>query len=72
MVAEWYFLVSLLTGTFDPSTEMGWAKVQHYDFSAPSPEACEVLRAGTIQEFRSRLKGGEGLVVTGCQARGPR
>lgn len=68
MIVEWYFLVSIMTGTFDPQT--GWQHVQHLDYAAPSYEACLNLQEGIILDIRERLKGGEGAVITGCQQRG--
>ena len=68
MVAEWYFLVSIMTGAFDPQT--GWQHVKRTEYVAASEQACWVLQEGTVQAIKERLKPGEGAVVTGCQVRG--
>lgn len=65
MLVEWYFLFSVLSGTFDPQT--GWQTVERYRVVAPSLAECETKRLDTWLRYREAPIPGGGVVITGCQ-----
>ena len=67
MIAEWYFLVSVMTGTFDPV--VGWQYVHRYEHRTSTERECLAIRAQTHADLKATLSSGSGLVITGCQVK---
>lgn len=65
MLVEWYFLVSVMTGTFEPAT--GWEKTERFRVTAPTEQACVELRDLVHADLKDDLPSGSALVITGCQ-----
>ena len=66
-MTEWVFLVSILSGTFTPSTETGWQSVQHERYAYATLAACEQGRSDRYRHYRQHPIEGGGVIITGCQ-----
>ena len=67
MLVEWFFLMSVMSGPFDPATEQGWQQVARSRHSYATLAECESARYWQAAFYREYPIMGGGVVITGCQ-----
>ena len=67
MIVEWFFLVSVMSGAFDPATEAGWQDINRSRHTYHTLAECELHRDAVYHHFRLAPIEGGGVVITGCQ-----
>ena len=70
MLVEWFFLMSVMSGPFDPATESGWQSVERSRHSFATLAECQSETHRLIIYYRTNPiqgGGGGGVIITGCQ-----
>ena len=67
MIVEWVFLISVLSGPFDPDTEQGWRDRERARFRTPDLATCENIRYHMTEHYRAHPVLGGAVIITGCQ-----
>ena len=69
MLIEYFFLYSILSGHFTPSSEQGWERVERHEVSSPSLAVCLAERDRTYRYYHDFPIPGGAVVITDCQER---
>ena len=67
MIVQWFFLVSVLSGTFNPALEKGWPDVERQRHTYAGLAECESEREATHRYYLKHPVPGGAVVITGCQ-----